>query len=430
MQESPYNLFNNFQSTLLKAVKLFLSEKRNSSDKLIATSLRIPNEIKEFYDCIASADSTSLNTAILNTLTKVKDHTIREYQDTHSKINDIFYYQLESLLKIIDTHQIDYNDLCALLEWATEVKVSRACLVNKEKLVQIIDKKSQLKLCQMFGFSYDWVQDNNQIISYRENSHNYYWHRNVKGFIHGVIHSFYLDDTVQSFELSFLCCDRNLIKNILSGINPEKRELITPIVIANRRIHGVNIRTYHRFQSEDINYEECRKYFIALIKLIFMLKRHEIIDYPSGYVLTQQQNDIVLNEKIPLVTLFNTTHLPNALHLESLTTTELAEQSNDLLYTDKPHIYHVLNASLLKKISQLAKTADTIELTSELASQVDLSQPSLEKYLQLFDKDFSHNQTGFILCASKEGGSPLINIRRVNEVSKRMEEMKMLDDCF
>ncbi len=107
-----HNLFSNFQSTIFRAVKSFVQKNtEGKTDKSITTTLRIPEEIKEFYECIAVAEMTSINTAIVSTLSKVKEQTINEYQKSYTKINDTYDYQINSFLKIMDNQKIDYNDL-------------------------------------------------------------------------------------------------------------------------------------------------------------------------------------------------------------------------------------------------------------------------------------------------------------------------------
>ncbi len=79
MQKIPYSLFN-FHSTTVKAVKVFLSSKKKESSKLLVTSLRISAETKYFFECLADAEGISLNSALINTLGKVKDQTIHQYR--------------------------------------------------------------------------------------------------------------------------------------------------------------------------------------------------------------------------------------------------------------------------------------------------------------------------------------------------------------
>lgn len=90
------NLFSNFQSTIFRAVKAFLQKNKGAeADKSITTTLRIPGEIKEFYECIAEAEMTSINTAIVY-INQGKEHTINEYQRSYTKINDTYDYQINS----------------------------------------------------------------------------------------------------------------------------------------------------------------------------------------------------------------------------------------------------------------------------------------------------------------------------------------------
>mgnify|MGYP001179103469 CR=1 FL=1 len=169
MENTTYNLFKNFHSCVFNAASLFLSKNQeNSLNKSMTTSLRIPSDLKQFYDCLAEAEMTSINTAIVNTLSKVKEKTIDEYTRMHSDITHSFNYQIKSFLRMANDQKIDINDLPALLEWATNKKVTRFELLNKDNLINLLDKESQIKLCKVFGCNYDWMQNNDSIdVSYQ-----------------------------------------------------------------------------------------------------------------------------------------------------------------------------------------------------------------------------------------------------------------------
>ena len=426
-----HNLFSNFQSTTFKAVKAFLHKNREEeSEKPITTSLRITSEIKEFYECLAETEMTSLNTAIVNTLSKVKDQTISEYQKSYSKINDVYDYQINSLIKIIDDHKIDYNDLCILLEWITGHEISRSDVTNKQKLINIIDKNSQLKLCEIFGYSYDWFQKNNHSIFYKWPLLQDRWYKNVTFFIQDLIKNFYLDETVESFEISFLCCDRNVVKNIISHTNPGSEESITPIVIAERCINGIKIKTYHKFQSDNINYDKCRRHFIVLIKMITMLRKYGIVKFPNGYVITHQQHDMILDGSMHLAELFNNNYLSNHLNLEDLDDIQSyyydTNDGPDSRKTNTPNIYHALNRSVIIDILTWSdKDRSSIDLTDELASRCYMSPNKLNKYLKLFDINNTDSVKNGIF--SKKS---VINLIRIRELQSELEEIKILDTDF
>lgn len=85
---------------------------------------------------------------------------------------------------------MNYNDLCSLLEWITGSKISRTDITNKEKLINIIDKKAQLETCQIFGYSYDWLQDNKRFISYTWPNFQDRWYKHVQPFVRDLIINF------------------------------------------------------------------------------------------------------------------------------------------------------------------------------------------------------------------------------------------------
>lgn len=432
-QDVRHNLFSNFQSSVFRAVKAFLSTSQAiESEKLITTTLRIPGDIKEFYECISQAEMTSINTAIISTLAKVKDQTISDYQKSYSTINDVYDNQINSFLKIIDVHKIDYNDLSALLEWITGDKISRTDITNKEKLVNIFDKKSQLKSCQFFGYSYDWLQDNKQSISYVWPGFQGRWYKKVVSFVRDLITTFYLDDTVESFELSFLCCDKNVVNNIISGFHPVTEESITPIAIVDRCINGIKTRTYHRFESNNINYEKCRKHFIVLIKMILMLVKYQIIKFPNGYLVTPQQHDMILDGRMHLAELFNQKHLSNDFCLDDLEDIIPSSISrDDSCKTTKPTIYHCLKWSVIIDILTWSDDkSSSVALTNDLASRCHMDKMALVKYLRLFDRNNAKPATSGVFLPSEDGESFIINLVRIRELLSEMEACKSLDTSF
>lgn len=432
-QKMTHGLFSNFQSTVFRAVKTFLQKnKGEEADKSITTSLRIPGEIKEFYECIAEAEMTSINTAIVSTLSKVKDQTISEYQKSYSSINDAYDYQINSFFKIIDDQKIDYNDLCMLLEWITGIKINRADITNKEILVNLIDKNAQLKTCKIFGYSYDWLQDNKCSISYKWPKSQDRWYKNVQPFIRDLIINFYLDETVESFGLSFLCCDTNVVNNIISNISPGTNESITPIAIAERCINGVKTRTYHRFESGNINYEKCRHHFIVLIKMILVLVKSNIISFPNGYVIAPEEHDMILDGSKHLAELFNNNYLRNDFYLDDLEDIEIDSISADDSHrTSKPNIYHGLNCSLLSDILIWAdKNSPSMILTDDLASRYGMNKMALAKYLRLFDMNNDKPASNGVFLSPEKNDVLIINLVRIREIQSELRECKTLDTAF
>jgi hypothetical protein len=431
--EMTHNLFSNFQSTVFRAVKTFLQKnKGEETDKSITTSLRIPGEIKEFYECIAEAEMTSINTAIVSTLSKVKDQTISEYQKSYSSINDTYDYQINSFFKIIDDQKIDYNDLCMLLEWITGIKINRADITNKEILVNLIDKNAQLKTCKIFGYSYEWLQDNKRSISYKWPGFKDRWYKHVKPFVRDLIISFYLDETVESFELSFLCCDSNVINNISSGISSGIQENITPIVIANRCINGIKTSTYHRFESNNINYEKCRHHFIVLIKMILVLVKNNIISFPCGYLVTPQQHDMILDGSMHLAELFNKNRPTNDFNVDDLEDVEIRPISvDDNHRTNKPHIYHCLNSTVIHNILTLTdKATSSMPLTDDVASRCGMNKAALAKYLRLFDINNNQQYSNGVFLSPEKNDVLIINLIRIREIQSELHECKTLDTAF
>lgn len=433
-QETTHNLFSNFQSTVYRAIKAFLNKNKEGeeTDQLITTSLRIPAVIKEFYEFLAEAETTSFNTAIVSTLSKVKDHTITEYLKSYTKINDAYDYQLNSFLKIIDAYKIDYNDLCSLLELITDNKVSRVDITNKEKLINLIDKEVQLKFCKIFGYNYDWIKDNRNYIFYKWPGFEDRWYKNVISFVHNLIMNFYLDETVESFGLSFLCSDRNVINNIISGNIPAIEENITPIVIAKRCLNGIKVQTYHRFESNNINYEKCRSHFVVLIKMILMLNRHNVIDFPNGYAITPQQHDMIQDGSMHLVELFNKKRLTNNFCLDDLEDIQPYSLASDKSNrTDKPNIMHSLNISVIHNIIDWSdKKSTSIALTDDLASKCGMNKKKLTKYLRLFDKNYLHTTKDGVFMPSGDDSTLTINLVRIREIEAEHKENKILDTSF
>lgn len=218
-------------------------------------------------------------------------------------------------------------------------------------------------------------------------SWSYFWGigQNVQTFVRNLIMNFYLDETVTSFNLSFLCCDGGVVKNILSRVAIEGSENITPVVIANRIINGVNTTTYHRFESGNINYEKCRNHFVVLAKMIMMLTRHGIVDYPNGYLITPEKHDRITDGTMHPSELFNTTRLSNSFYVEDLEEFKLIPRLPNSSDTDRPNIYHALDPTILNKILTYSeKEGAHAVLTDYLASKVNMSKKAMVRYLKLF----------------------------------------------
>lgn len=427
------NLFSNFQSKIFNTVRNFLDKDKNiDSNKPVATSLRIPNELKDFYECLAEAEMTSMNTAIINTLSKVKDQTISEYKKTYSKINDIYDYQVNSFLKIIDSHKVDYNDLIPLLSFLTGEEISRTKLTNKEQLVNLLSKSSQLKLSKLFGYNYDWLQDNASPIYYKWQKFEDRWYKNVTSFTMDIIKNFYLDSTVKNIRFSILCSDANMVKNLISGITPNKNEPITPFIEASRDINGVQVITYHRFESENINYEKCRKHFVILNKMMFMLKSYRIIDFPNGYIVSPQKHDMIRDGSMHLADLFKNTSRSNDLCLDDLlelTPRSLSSDKDD--QTIKPNLYHALDCSVIHDlITWTNRDEDSAILTDELLSRCGMSTKELIKYLNLFALNTLSSTGNPIFLHSNEDEKRVLNLNRIREIANEMKSTKLLDTAF
>ena len=436
MSNLSVSLFSNFHVNLLNAIKKFLASNsidsiESADEKLIATSLRVPSDVKDFFECIAESEKQSFNTVIISTLEKVKEQTINEYQQANIRIKSVLEYQVNSVLKIIDTHKIDYNDLCALLAWVTNKKVSIADITDKEILINLMDKEAQLKFCRLFGYGYHWLKNNSDTIYYKWNTFEYTWYKHVVCFVKHLILNFYLDETVQSFNVSFLCSDRDVIKNIICGVTPEITEEITPIVIANRCINGINTQTYHQFESGSINYDKCRQYFVVLIKIIMMLVREGIMQYPNGYFVTQQQHEMILRGKMHPSELFSRGSLSNAFNVDDLEDYKTRSKSPDEeKKTNIPHIYHLIDQEMLYDILIRLEHSNSTVLCDDLAARFDMTSKALEKYLRLADIDYrSGNEKDRVLTYA-ENDKILINAARLKEIYTSVKEYKRLDTSF
>lgn len=430
MTESAYSMFSNFQSIVMKAVKAFLSKPRGEeSNRLITTTLRIPGEIKEFYECLAEAEMSSLNTAIVSTLVKVKDYTLDEYQNKHLMIKDAFNYQIDSVLKIIETQRIEINDLTALLSWASGKKISRSEVSNKENLIDLIDKEAQLKLCNAFGYQYDWLKDNSCPINYWLANEVGHWYKNINRFIKSILLKFSLDETVDEFELSFLCSDKNVVRNILSKNFPSDEERITPIIIADRTINGVKTKTYHCLQSENINYEKCRSHFIVLINLLMVLVKCRIVDYPKGIFVPPQQHDMLLDGKLHVSHLFKAKTITNDFLLDNLEgIQEHQVPENSKSSTSIPNAYHALDTSILDNILNLASKEElSVLVTDELISKLNITKVRLIKYLNLLSKVDFEKTPIFNLDNNQ---SIVIDLEKFRAISLLSSKCKVLYTAF
>ena len=423
------SLFNYFQNNLMEGVKLFLSQKKDNGDKLVPISLRIHADVKNFFECVAETSGQSFNGVIQTLLENVKNQTIAtEYEQPAEKIKRAFDYQINSLLNawMQVTHtcnNLNYNDLASLLGWLNNKTVEREDLIHADNLIQLFNKEAQKKFCQTFGYGYLWLQDNSQPIHERSETTKYRWYKNIILFVRGLIKRFYLDETVESFDLSFLCCDREVVNHIKNNTNIERPERITPFVIAHRKINGIEVTSYHLFETNDINYEKCRQYLIALIKIIMYLVNEKIMRYPNGYTITPEEHDKILNGQKHLSDYFQRRVHSYNYHIEDLADikeTRLSEKE-----TDNPHFYNILNSSELFNVFESTEQKDKAPITEKMASKFGMTPKILEKYLWLYE---NNTLSGHLLETTD--GLTSVNLKKLKLIQSEINKCPNFNTSF
>jgi|GEM_PF-2767488 len=387
-----YNLYTNFQPLLKNAIKKFLSTNDNfDSDKTITTSLRLSSDLKQFYENLAEAESTSLNTAIINTLSKVKECTISHYKYTYDSVEDLHLTQVNSLINIIETSNVDLNDLDNLFEWLNGRKPEREELIDKRAISKLFNKDAQKNLCTTFGYNYSWLSNNQHRIN--EINTDFRWYKNVRGCISKIIFNYYLNSPVSSLNLGFIVSDMHSIKNIYVNKFSETPNYVTPFLMVNRNINGIHVRTYHSFESNDINYERCRNYFIMLVKMSLVLQNAKVLNDVFGYLIPHETHDKIKTGHIHLSEVC--VNKENILHefyfddFEEMTPISFPNDNENK--TTVPNIFNMLDIGIIDTLAHHAKNEkgpdDTylkITDTRIFLNRIKIEQ--ISKYLNLYGK--------------------------------------------
>lgn len=305
------NLFSSLQKNLIEAVKAFLaSESTNSEknlhteEKLVPISLRISSGVKTFFDCVADKSGQSFNGVITNVLEKAKEETLTEYNSASARIQQVFDYQINSFLQIIDEHKIDYNELPILLGWLTGKEIKESDLTDRKKWMDLMTKSVKEKACKLFDVRYNWLKDNscskgeyNQIL----------WYKEIYNFVFHFIQEFYLDETITSFKVECFISNSEIVHNILSDIFPEQEDDVIVFITAERKIGDMKFTTYHQCESQNLNYWRSREYFVLLIKILLALSKsleHNFL-YPSAYLISREESLQVARHELHISTVIN-----------------------------------------------------------------------------------------------------------------------------
>ena len=184
-------------------------------DTTIPMTIRISNKLKYFYECLAEAQSSSLQSSIINTLQRVKEDSTARFFIENSTLNLFLEHQLKRFFIILKNNPFDLNNIEYLLSFITQKKIDKQQLLNKESLYSLLDKKSLQKITQLFGYNYAWISGESNDMHYSQFSDfENTWYNNPTHFLRSIIQHYVSDVTAERTQLIFLCNDMNVVKNI------------------------------------------------------------------------------------------------------------------------------------------------------------------------------------------------------------------------
>lgn len=388
MSKIHLNLFNVMQKNLIDCVNEYLSSEYTEEDnKPTPVSLRLPKNLKDFFEFLAEKTNNSFGGIVANILEKAKEETIAKYKETIVAIEDKFESQLKNFLQIMSDHGIDHNDIPALLSGITGMEIKRSDLINQKKFINILTKENQHKICKLFNYSYAWF--NNDLLSYGEYSYSMNFDNDgIHKFINLLIATFYFDETTTSCSVNFFVANKDIVNNIKENNYPNTIERVVIYIEAERNINNVKFSTYHHCGSIDINQENSRKKLIQLVKTLIMLSKpsHNIVTYPNAFLLSKSEVIKIMKNEVAISSLFNGKRpefFDYMNDLEDIDTSSTLSENE----TDTPMLEHFLRKDVLSKILSYAeeKKLDTqISVDEELSTTMGMSQKNLIKYLCLY----------------------------------------------
>ena len=283
------NIKNSLTLTLYKAIEAFKKDQYSYDlENISPMTLRMPANIKYFYECLAEHNAKSLQAAILGVLTSFKESAIDNYNQDNHPLSSLYNYQVESFFIMLESQAIDYNDIDTLFSELENRQITKDFLCKKENIISLLNKNNLINLSMIFGYAYEWFSDRSKSINLRVDHSR--WYKMTITFVNAIIDKYVIQNNTLNTSISFLTNDKELSRNIASTIVPKHESTIIPVIELTKKINNIIFTTYHVMDSGDINYLKCRKHLIELLKQLRVLHDLDIVELSNCYLV---ENDML-----------------------------------------------------------------------------------------------------------------------------------------
>lgn len=213
-----------------KAMNHFLENKSNYDNKKkdYMVSVRMSNETKFFYQCLANADNKSVQSTLFTTLELVKKSYSEEY-DFRNKIDYFYQNQANTIFKMMDENNIDYNEIDLIFSFIAKREIKRSDLSDLNRIINLFSKSFLQEITSFFGYNYDWLID--------KTTSKYIKHNN------SFLSNF--SDDVKYVNLVFASSKNDLVINLNSESKSQSVSDFVSFYEVNRDVNGVKFKTYH-----------------------------------------------------------------------------------------------------------------------------------------------------------------------------------------
>jgi hypothetical protein len=288
------NILSLLKISSTKPLKIFdlNRSKHDNNKKTKIMTIRMSQETKYFYQCLAESESKSLQATLLDALEMIKDTSYCDYKSSYN-IEDQYKYNVNSIMSMIEGHHIDTIDLPKLLSYVTKSNIKASDLISTDYIINLLDRQTIEKLCFMFGYSWKWVKDNSERVYFDYIGSRNRFYKNTTSFIQNIIYNFYVKEHITNLRLSFITNDNNIIDNIQNDIyRAESKDFrIIPFLKVENKINDIEFTTYHILEAQDINYDKVRKHFIELVNMTEVLRHNHILSYSDGFYISDEEID-------------------------------------------------------------------------------------------------------------------------------------------
>lgn len=297
-------------------------------------TLRMPDELKRFYECLASSESTSLQAVMIGTLKLVFKNSVEQ---ANIENPDIFFKrQIDRFLTILKDNSFDLNDLPELLSFITKKKIDRKSLYTEPfKIYSLMNKSHLMQFAQLFGYGYPWLAG--QVDDCHDSQFNYFeetWYHDITAFLRRMIQHYRQDSSATKLRLIFLCNDLAVDAHIIQDKSVTAEYALMPVLHIERQCNDINFSTYHALSANSISHLERRHNFVKLINALQSLQRAAIIQPTILYYLPTPELRAVIDGLSHVCTLFHSKKPLQSMDFQALINADQQPSCGEILGVD------------------------------------------------------------------------------------------------